>query len=266
MDNNIIKYSRKELYQYIDSDNTNNNNNNIINNLVIYNTKYNLIKNVKEFFDSICIINNIKFIKKKNYENGNIHITIDEWYDNKKSNDFCNDIKNVYMNTQIILSEEYLEIEINSFDHEYSNLINDNYEYYNFILLNNDKNTKGTNTETIDNDNDNINLLVLHKLKKNIDELSKKIYQNTSKNIEIDRLIKANIENQKEIKKITDCIKFLKENNNNITNSKLEYFNHLNLINNKLDFFVNKLNIFEMNLYNRNNSKNQNKHITVHHT
>lgn len=263
MDNNIIKYSRKELYQYIDSDNTNNSNN-IINNLVIYNTKYNLIKNVKEFFDSICIINNIKFIKKKNYENGNIHISIDEWYDNKKSNDFCNDIKNVYMNTQIILSEEYLEIEIDSFDHEYSNLINDNYEYHNFILLNNDKNTKGTNTESIDNDN--INLLVLHKLKKDIDELSKKIYQNTnkntSKNIEIDRLIKANIENQKEIMKISESIEILKDNSSNYINNKLEYLNYE--INNKLGFFINKLNLLEVNLYNRNNLKN--KYLTIHHS
>tara|TARA_R110002072_G_scaffold244302_2_gene403645 strand:- start:3283 stop:4047 length:765 start_codon:yes stop_codon:yes gene_type:complete len=125
--------------------------------LVIYNTTHHNVLDVIKYFKMLTIakINIIKFINHKDKTNGNIHISIEKWYDNHIAESFYNNLLDPINVTKIVYDDpKYFEIEFDNFNHEYSLCEHANYNYnvYNLDKSNNLKEDLERDTTTNNED------------------------------------------------------------------------------------------------------------------
>jgi len=145
--------------------------------LVVYYVKHNNIFDIIKYFKSfeIAKISIIKFIKNKHSEKlGNIHITIDKWYNNNISNAFYNDLLDPIKTTKLVYDDpKYFEIEFDYFNHEYNDvIIRDNYTFNIYNLSKHDSLSEYLNLFDSEDSNYNLNNVEINEITNNENEIT----------------------------------------------------------------------------------------------
>ena len=262
------------------------------NKLVVYNVKHMNVFDIIKYFNDFRIANIaiIKFIKLKSQDIGNIHLTIDKWYENNISKSFYNNLLDFTRSTKMVYNDpEYFEIEFDNFEHEYCLCENANYDYIIYNLnksnnlscylnsLQNDNNDNNNeNNDNDDNNNDNNNETKNIPQEENIlKEDNSIVQQNEIQNhnndidlnsdcssfTDLDNLVKYEefYELSSEIStKIDNLTKMLKFQNTTIKKLKR-----------KLDCSIDRINCLENNLFNLNtkqawSTRLRNRHNRFH--